>query len=154
MNKTSKKKKKKVTGFGGFEAKGIRESLADVIYSIAPKDTPFLLSGPGKQKRSFFEWQQDVIDRETDPRWSAHDTDKLGEEWGLCAKCSLATKNKEGKVWQHSFCPSEVVGVADVYTSDYGDMHVIPNRVVRGNYSQISRKVVIVPKDLLKGKQK
>jgi hypothetical protein len=151
-------KKKKKMGFSSFDVKGIRESLADVIYNVSPKDTPFLLSGPGapiKMGQSFFEWQQDKLDRETDPRWSAHDTDKLGEEWGLCAKCSLATKNKVGAVWQHVFCPSEasVVGFADVYTSDFGDASIIPNRVVRGNYSQISKKVVIVDKALLKGKK-
>lgn len=149
----ARKKRKKNELLGSFKpllAKGIREDLSDAIYNISPKDTPFFA---GQAKQSIFEWQTDVIDRGTDPRWSAHDAEKLGEEWGLCAKCSLATKNKlPSGVWEHSFCPNhptpQIVGAADVYESDFGSISVVPNRI--GKYTQISRKVVIVDKDLLR----
>lgn len=42
--------------------KGIREALSDVIYNIAPMDTPFM-SGikKGKVANTFFEWQTDTL---------------------------------------------------------------------------------------------
>jgi hypothetical protein len=45
-----------------YSAIGIRESLANVIYAIAPLDTPFF-SQCSKQKvdNTFFEWQTDTI---------------------------------------------------------------------------------------------
>ena len=45
-----------------YSAIGIRESLANVIYNIAPLDTPFF-SGCSKQSvdNTFFEWQTDTI---------------------------------------------------------------------------------------------
>lgn len=41
---------------------GIREELSDIIYNIAPLDTPFM-SGikKGKVNNSFFEWQKDTL---------------------------------------------------------------------------------------------
>lgn len=151
-----KKKQKGLPGLKSFSVKGIREDLSQAIYNISPKDTPFLA---GKAQHFFFEWQQDKLDRDTDPRWSAHDTEKLGVDWGLCAKCSLATKSKSTTgVWEHSFCPSEqaVIGAADVYESDFGNL-VAPKLgtpIRLGNYSHISRKVMIVDKSLLTGKGK
>lgn len=43
-------------------AKGIREDLSDIIYNIAPTDTPFM-SGikKGKAANTFFEWQTDTL---------------------------------------------------------------------------------------------
>lgn len=42
--------------------KGIRESLSDIIYNIAPMDTPFM-SGikKGNVTNTFFEWQTDTL---------------------------------------------------------------------------------------------
>ena len=45
-----------------YSAVGIREDLSNVIYNIAPLDTPFL-SGCGKATadNTHFEWQTDTI---------------------------------------------------------------------------------------------
>lgn len=45
-----------------FAAKGIREDLTDVIYNIAPTQTPFM-TGAGKAKatQTFHEWQTDSL---------------------------------------------------------------------------------------------
>jgi hypothetical protein len=49
--------------FTAFDAIGIREQLDDMIYNIAPTDTPFL-SGvkKGKAANVYFEWQTDTLD--------------------------------------------------------------------------------------------
>ena len=45
-----------------FSAKGIREDLTDVIYNIAPTQTPFMSSaGKGKAQQTFHEWQTDSL---------------------------------------------------------------------------------------------
>ena len=52
-----------VTGtYSTYDAKGEREDLADIIYSISPTDTPFM-SGIGKSKATavFHEWQTDSL---------------------------------------------------------------------------------------------
>jgi hypothetical protein len=52
-----------VTGtYSTYDAKGEREDLADIIYSISPTDTPFM-SGIGKSKATavFHEWQTDAL---------------------------------------------------------------------------------------------
>lgn len=52
-----------ITGtFVTASAKGIREDLSDIIYNIAPMDTPFM-SGikKGKAANTFFEWQTDTL---------------------------------------------------------------------------------------------
>ena len=48
--------------FTTYDAIGVREQLDDLIYNIAPTDTPFM-SGIGKGKASnvFFEWQTDTL---------------------------------------------------------------------------------------------
>lgn len=45
-----------------YDLKGIREDLSDVIYNIAPDDTPFM-SNAGREsaKQTFFEWQTDTL---------------------------------------------------------------------------------------------
>ena len=45
-----------------FSGVAIREDLSDVIYNIAPMDTPFM-SGLSKQSvdNTFYEWQTDTI---------------------------------------------------------------------------------------------
>ena len=45
-----------------YSSVAIREALSDVIYNIAPMDTPFM-SGCAKQTvdNTFFEWQTDTI---------------------------------------------------------------------------------------------
>ena len=48
--------------FTSFDAVGVREDLSDVIYNIAPTETPFLNNaGRGKAKQTFFEWQTDTL---------------------------------------------------------------------------------------------
>lgn len=48
--------------FMTYDARGIREDLADVIYNISPIDTPFV-SNVGKTvaEQTFFEWQTDSL---------------------------------------------------------------------------------------------
>lgn len=48
--------------FQTYQAKGIREQLSDIIYNIAPTDTPFMSNtGRGKASNTFFEWQTDTL---------------------------------------------------------------------------------------------
>lgn len=49
--------------FTRYDAKGIREDLANLIYQISPEETPFI-SNIGKRKASntLYEWQQDALD--------------------------------------------------------------------------------------------
>jgi hypothetical protein len=48
--------------FKTYEAKGLREQLADIIYNISPTETPFLSNaGRGKIKGVFNEWQLDSL---------------------------------------------------------------------------------------------
>lgn len=45
-----------------FTAKGIREDLTDIIYNIAPTQTPFMSSaGKAKATQTFHEWQTDSL---------------------------------------------------------------------------------------------
>lgn len=48
--------------FQTFQAKGIREDLANVIYNISPAETPFM-SNAGKEtvSNTYFEWQVDSL---------------------------------------------------------------------------------------------
>ena len=48
--------------FTSFDAKGIREDLSNVIYNIAPEETP-LQSNISQQEVSntLFEWQTDTL---------------------------------------------------------------------------------------------
>lgn len=48
--------------FQTYQAKGIRENLADVIYNISPTDTPFMSNaGRGSAESTLFEWQTDAL---------------------------------------------------------------------------------------------
>ena len=52
-----------VTGtYSQYDAKGLREDLSDLIYSISPTETPFM-SGIGKEKATavLHEWQTDSL---------------------------------------------------------------------------------------------
>jgi len=45
-----------------YSSEGIREDLADVIYSIAPEETPFMSNIGRKQiSNTLFEWQEDTL---------------------------------------------------------------------------------------------
>jgi hypothetical protein len=45
-----------------YEAKGIREDLANTIYNISPEETPFMNKiGRGKAKATLTEWQTDAL---------------------------------------------------------------------------------------------
>jgi hypothetical protein len=48
--------------FTTYDAKGIRESLSDIIYRISPEETPFF-SNVGKSgvSNTYFEWQNDAL---------------------------------------------------------------------------------------------
>ena len=51
-----------VNTFDTFGAKGIRESLSNVIYNISPEETPFMSNiGRENVKNTFFEWQTDAL---------------------------------------------------------------------------------------------
>ena len=48
--------------FDTYDAVGIREDLQDVIYSIAPTDTPFMSSAAREAvKNTLHEWQTDSL---------------------------------------------------------------------------------------------
>jgi phage gpG-like protein len=48
--------------YNAYDAKGLREDLADVIYSISPTDTPFQSSvGRTKATAVYHEWQTDAL---------------------------------------------------------------------------------------------
>lgn len=48
--------------FTTYPAKGIRESLSNVIYNISPEEVPFMSnSGRGKAPQTFNEWQLDSL---------------------------------------------------------------------------------------------
>lgn len=48
--------------FTSFDAKGIRESLSNVIANIAPEETPFQSNiGSENVSNTFFEWQTDSL---------------------------------------------------------------------------------------------
>jgi hypothetical protein len=48
--------------WNAYDAKGIREDLADVIYNISPTDTPFQSSvGRTKATAVYHEWQTDSL---------------------------------------------------------------------------------------------
>lgn len=48
--------------FDTYDAKGIREDLANVIYNISPEETPFVSNvGKASAKSTYFEWQQDSL---------------------------------------------------------------------------------------------
>lgn len=45
-----------------YSSEGIREDLADVIYSIAPEETPFMSNiGRRQVSNTLFEWQEDTL---------------------------------------------------------------------------------------------
>ena len=45
-----------------YDAKGLRESLSDIIYDVSPEETPFLsAAGRGSMKQTQEEWQTDVL---------------------------------------------------------------------------------------------
>jgi len=49
--------------FTAYSAIGIREQLSDIIYNIAPTQTPFLnMCKKGKAANILFEWQKDTLD--------------------------------------------------------------------------------------------
>lgn len=46
-----------------YDTTGIREQLSDIIYNIAPTETPFMSAiKKGKAENVFFEWQTDSLD--------------------------------------------------------------------------------------------
>ena len=48
--------------FDTYNAKGIRESLSNVIYNISPEETPFMSNiGRENVKNTYFEWQTDSL---------------------------------------------------------------------------------------------
>jgi len=48
--------------FDTYNAKGIRESLSNVIYNISPEETPFMSNiGRENVKNTYFEWQTDAL---------------------------------------------------------------------------------------------
>jgi hypothetical protein len=56
-----------VETFDTYASVGIREDLIDVIYNIAPSDTPFVSNvGSGSSKGTFHEWQKDTLEAVAD----------------------------------------------------------------------------------------
>lgn len=85
-----------------YDAKGLREQLADVIYDISPMDTPVVsAAGKGDIRQTLFEWQTDSL--------SSTDT-----------------------------------GNAHLEGDDITTFPSISSTVRVGNYSQISRKLLVI----------
>lgn len=88
--------------FKTYEAKGIREDLANVIHNISPEDTPFQANAKrGKCKQTLSEWQTDAL-----------------------AAADTANAQLEG--------------------DDVSSFDAVTPTVRLGNYTQISRKTLIV----------
>jgi len=50
------------TTFTRFDAIGVREQLSNVIYNVAPTETPFITNAKvGKARNTLFEWQTDTL---------------------------------------------------------------------------------------------
>ena len=48
--------------FSSFDTIGIRESLANIIYDLAPAETPFMSNISSESvSNTFFEWQTDGL---------------------------------------------------------------------------------------------
>lgn len=72
--------------FTTYDAKGIRENLADVIYNISPTETPFINNiGRGKVSNTYFEWQTDSL---ASPSATVYIE---GEDWASTSIAQTAT---------------------------------------------------------------
>lgn len=99
--------------FSTYQAKGIRENLADVIYNISPIDTPFMNNiGRETASNTYFEWQTDAlnapdtgnaaIEGDDAPTASASPTTRLGNYTQISRKNvtvsgTLEAVNKAGR---------------------------------------------------------
>lgn len=90
--------------FTRFDAIGVREDLSNIIYNIAPTETPFITNaGVGKASNTLFEWQTDTL-------------------------ASAVTTNQQ------------------IEGDDITSYDAVTPTVRLGNYTQISRKTVIISK--------
>lgn len=91
--------------FKTYDAVGIREDLADIIYNIAPTDTPFMSNvGKGSAKSTFHEWQVDSLAAVSDspavegadaPTASAAATTRVGNYSQILTKTVSVTGSNE-----------------------------------------------------------
>ena len=143
--------------FDTYDSVGEREDLSDVIYSIAPTDTPFLSSAAKTQATAVLhEWQTDSL--------AAAVTNNAvieGDEATLDASTATESQLKDviKSVWNAGGDPSMIMcgpfnkqklsgftgnstrfdagadatlyTSVDVYASDFGQLQVVPNRFSR-----------------------
>lgn len=99
--------------FSVYQAKGIRENLADIIYNISPIDTPFMNNiGRETVQNTYFEWQTDslaavdtanaAIEGDDAPTASSTPTTRLGNYTQISRKNvtisgTLEAVNKAGR---------------------------------------------------------
>lgn len=81
--------------FSTYQAKGIRESLADIIYNISPIDTPFMNNiGRESASNTYYEWQTDAL--------AAPDTGNAALEGGDAPTASSTPTTRLGNYTQIS----------------------------------------------------
>ena len=88
-----------VTGtYSVYDAKGLREDLSDIIYSISPTDTPFM-SGIGKEKATavLHEWQTDSLANAV-----ANNAQIEGDEIGFSAPSATTRVNNRTQISRKS----------------------------------------------------
>ena len=88
-----------VTGtYSVYDAKGLREDLSDIIYSISPTETPFM-SGIGKEKATavLHEWQTDSLASAV-----ANNAQIEGDEIGFSAPSATTRVNNRTQISRKS----------------------------------------------------
>jgi hypothetical protein len=121
-----------------YSSVAIREQLSDVIYNIAPLDTPFL-NGCSKETadNTFFEWQVDTItagaagiknvikdcyDAGGSPDLILAPSAIKQAISDLAQSVSSLQTNTKGDA------PAHVVAAVDVYVSDFGTFKILSDR--------------------------
>ena len=93
------------TTFETYGTVGIREDLADIIYNIAPTDTPFMSNvGKGSASGTYHEWQTDDLSAATDnkvnegvaaPAAESSATTRVGNYTQIASKTVSVTGSNE-----------------------------------------------------------
>jgi hypothetical protein len=88
-----------------YDAVGIREDLADIIYNISPTDTPFMSNvGKGSTSGTYYEWQVDslataadnkVIEGADAPAASAASSTRVGNYTQIASKTVSVSGSNE-----------------------------------------------------------
>ena len=83
--------------FDSYDANGIRESLEDIIYDVAPEETPFYTKcGKVKATNTLHEWQTDAL------RSSASNAHIEGDETTGEARTATARRNNRTQIFKNA----------------------------------------------------